>query len=334
MLEQTLFEQEIIVVDGGSQDDTLNIARSFNDDRIRVITDDSGKGIAGSLNIGLRAAKGKYIARMDADDICLPGRFAAQCKFLETNPDISACGTWAQTFQSNSWLLRPEAYPVSLDCHLVTSTPFVHPSMMWRAKDFSSRDLWYDETFTANEDFELWQRASEKIKFSNVQQPLLCYRLHGKNGHLNEMTKKVQRLLMDRAFKKLGVSFSKRALLLLDQRDNSALLSDASIECAMREIYAGFLSAIRNNARYDKRALAWHLLCHLRWIYFERARPRGAGKWAFDYTAYRLGLAAKAWIRFIPNENFDEYKVRLKRYWAFFKASPIAFTKKAIKRFI
>ncbi len=334
VLEQTLFEQEIIIVDGGSQDNTLGIIASFDDGRVRVIDDSSGGGIAASLNIGVKAARGKYIARMDADDISLPGRFASQCRFLEKNPNISACGSWAQTFQKGSWLLQPSALPECLDCHLVTSTPFVHPSMMWRAEDFTFNNLWYDETFTANEDFELWQRASEKIKFSNIPQPLLCYRLHDGNGHINEKTRKVQILLMDRAFKKLGISFSQNALLLLDQRDNSFILSDAEIALAMTEIYRGFLCAAKNNARYDKRALAWHLLCHLRWIYFERARARGASKRNFNHTAMRLGWFAKAWFDFIPDENFGDYRIRLKHYWKIFKASPLVFTKKVIRKLL
>lgn len=333
MLEQTMFEQEIIVIDGGSKDATLEIVKSFKDERIRVIEDQSKKGIAASLNLGIKSARGKYIARMDADDISLPGRLAAQFKFLEANPEFSACGSWAQTIQNSSGVLRPYANPDILECSLLTSTPFVHPSMMWRAEDFDSNQLWYDESYTANEDFELWQRASKNVKFSNVTQPLLCYRMHDSNGHQNELTRLTQLKLIDRAFKELGVAFSKKALLLLDQRNYSPFLSDKAIALAMNEIYRGFLKVVsENNTRYNKRALAWHLLCHLRWVYFERAYPRRAKKSAFNRTARKLGWAAKTWIEYVPEENFGEYKTRLKRYWSMFKASPVPFVRKAFAK--
>ena len=86
ILNQTYENWELILIDDGSQDDTLTIIKQFNDDRIRIYSDGRNRGLPGRLNEAVALSQGKYFARMDGDDICYPTRLASQVDFLEKNP--------------------------------------------------------------------------------------------------------------------------------------------------------------------------------------------------------------------------------------------------------
>ena len=98
ILSQTFTDFEFIIINDASTDSTKEIIESFQDSRIILINNEQNLGVAKSLNIGIATAKGKYIARMDADDISLPERFQTQFNFMEKNPDIDICGSWARMF--------------------------------------------------------------------------------------------------------------------------------------------------------------------------------------------------------------------------------------------
>jgi len=93
ILNQTYTDYEFIIVNDGSNDKTEEIILSYNDNRIRYIKNEKNLQIVKSLNRGIELAKGRYIARMDADDISLPRRFEKQITFMENNLEIGVCGT-------------------------------------------------------------------------------------------------------------------------------------------------------------------------------------------------------------------------------------------------
>src|SRR5579862_3641768 len=93
VLAQTFDDFELIVVDDGSHDATNKILSEIKDDRIRIINNPRNIGIVGSLNKAMNEARGRYIARMDADDIALPTRFAKQKQFLDLNSEVVVVGT-------------------------------------------------------------------------------------------------------------------------------------------------------------------------------------------------------------------------------------------------
>jgi glycosyltransferase involved in cell wall biosynthesis len=98
ILSQTMGDFEFFIVNDASTDSTAEIISSFNDRRIIRIENKINKGIAASANACMDAAKGEYIARMDADDISMPQRFKRQADFLDNNPETSMCGSWIKTF--------------------------------------------------------------------------------------------------------------------------------------------------------------------------------------------------------------------------------------------
>lgn len=94
ILTQTLGLFELLIVDDGSMDGTEAICRSFTDPRVRVHRYEENAGVIFALNTGIDLITTKYVARMDADDVALPSRLARQVAFLESRPDIAACGCW------------------------------------------------------------------------------------------------------------------------------------------------------------------------------------------------------------------------------------------------
>jgi glycosyltransferase involved in cell wall biosynthesis len=176
ILDQTLRELELIVVDS-SNDETRAILERLarSDARMRLVRRPP-RGLSSALNVGLSLATGKYIARMDADDVSMPERLAIQVDFLERNPAIGIVGSQACTIDKEGKRIR-EALPLPWtheDClrTIIRRSPLVHPSVMVRASVMEP----YAEDFRVAEDYELFSRLITKTRFANIPQALLDYR--------------------------------------------------------------------------------------------------------------------------------------------------------------
>lgn len=180
VLGQTFDDFEFIIVDDGSADRTFEIAMSYDDSRIRVVRMPSNVGLPDALNRGLDLAAGRYIARMDGDDISMPERFAKQVAYMDEHPTVGVCGTWARDIDQSGRVVadRPRRLGSQLDCYYWIPSPVIHPSVMMRA-DLAKR-LRYDRTVGAYvEDFDLWLRVVETgYRLHNLDEYLLLYRVH------------------------------------------------------------------------------------------------------------------------------------------------------------
>lgn len=177
VLTQTFSNFELLLIDDGSTDGSLPILQRYaaRDDRITLITREN-RGLVASLNEGITLARGKWLARMDADDISLPHRFERQIAWLnQTHADI--CGSWAQAFGTRSTMWR---YPLSheaCEVQLLFDVPVAHPAVMAHKNVF--RSLGYDSRFAQVEDYDIWQRAwAAGFTFANIDEALLRYRTH------------------------------------------------------------------------------------------------------------------------------------------------------------
>lgn len=217
---QTLSDYECIIIDDGSIDGTLQVVASFADDRIRLIKNSTNLGLAASLNCAMRLARGCYLVRMDADDICLPSRFERQVAFMETNQHISASGCWVETIGSCSEIWH---YPVgheAICCELLFGPPLAHPSMILRRESFQAADLWYDTSFRFAQDYDLWERASKQLQFANQPEILLQYRIHDDHERIKEDDEErfhFADLIRERQLKALRISFDEQELSLHSQ---------------------------------------------------------------------------------------------------------------------
>ncbi len=186
ILNQTFRDFELLVLlEYGSNAASRDIVENKKaDERVRVIENKETKlGLAESLNLGMKAAKGQYIARMDADDISLPKRFEKQVKYLDSHPDIVMCGTAMKGLYDDGHTddrgYFTDAGSIRFECML--GNPFGHPTVMWRREAFLQENLFYRNT-PYSEDFELWKRVVERFPCANLKECLLIYRLHGESA--------------------------------------------------------------------------------------------------------------------------------------------------------
>jgi glycosyltransferase involved in cell wall biosynthesis len=179
VIVQTYTDWEFIIINDCSTDRSMEIIRRYarQQDRIRVLENECNLGLAASLNKGIKAAGGKYIARMDGDDFSYKERFEKQVAFMEDNPAVDVLGTGAELFDQNGETLAYKNLPEThdeLSANIHKKCPFFHPSVIMR-KAFLKRSGGYNDRFRREEDFDLWSRMCRKATFHNLQEPLIRY---------------------------------------------------------------------------------------------------------------------------------------------------------------
>lgn len=178
ILNQTFTDFELIIVNDGSTNNAEEVVLSYKDDRIKYFKQEN-QGIVGALNNAWAKASGKYIARMDSDDIAYPEHFAKQVKFLEENPEYSLVGSWAKIIPSNNVIKLPQDIKVM---DLLADCMFIHPSIMFNKADFEKFNLQYETGFEYAEDYCMYARAVKYLKMTNLQEALLNYRVYPENS--------------------------------------------------------------------------------------------------------------------------------------------------------
>lgn len=180
VLHQTYKHFELLIFDDASNDRTVSLIESFHDSRISLFKKEKNTGYTNSLIMGMTAAQGKYIARMDSDDVCHPERFYKQVEFLEKNPQYGLVGSQLKTITSKE-NVQYWNYPISdVDIRLYTiiNSPLVHPSVMIRKDVLEKNQLNYDANYEPCEDYKLWVDLLKVTKAANLSEVLLYYRLH------------------------------------------------------------------------------------------------------------------------------------------------------------
>ncbi|HET7899144.1 MAG TPA: glycosyltransferase, partial [Flavisolibacter sp.] len=177
ILDQTFTGFELIVIDDASTDRTVQVIGELKDPRIRLIQKQKNSGYTDSLNQGIALARGRYIARMDADDISLPSRFEKQVNFLELHKDIAVCGTWYMEIPNNHIAKLPTEHE-DIKIGMLENNQLCHPSVMFKKDFFEANHLCYNRDFESAEDYELWTRLIAIGKLANLPDVLLHYRMH------------------------------------------------------------------------------------------------------------------------------------------------------------
>ena len=180
ILNQSFADFELLVYDDCSSDDTAEIVENYRDARIRLFTKPANTGYTDSLIMGIAAAKGKYIVRMDSDDICDLTRIEKQVGFLEHNPEYGIVGSWVRTIQDNG-LSHVWKYPVAhedITLYTLANAPFAHPSVTIRKEVLLTNDINYSKSYEPCEDYKLWTELLKVTKGKNLDEVLLQYRLH------------------------------------------------------------------------------------------------------------------------------------------------------------
>lgn len=177
-INQTYINIEIIVVDDKSEDSTLDILKQYGD-KITVIPVDKQNGLGNVINIGIRASQGKYIARMDADDIMYPTRLEKQIEYLESNPNCVAVGGQIDIIDENSNITGHREYAIEdrdIKKNRFLFQPFAHPAVTLRKSTIEDIGL-YPENMWKVEDVKFFLILSTKGEFHNLEDTVLKYRM-------------------------------------------------------------------------------------------------------------------------------------------------------------
>lgn len=219
VLAQSFTDFEFLVVNDGSTDQSSAILASYASERLRVIENSSNQGLAASLNIGLEQARGTYVARMDADDICHEERLGRQVTYMDSHPETVILGTNMTLFggaeQSEYW--RPESDRF-VKAHMLFASPFAHPTVMLRTSFLRQNNLSYDPSLKCAQDYDLWQRmlAIPGARSANLSDALIRYRQHDKS--ITETESALQDLtacgVREREIKSLQIEYSSEEIAL------------------------------------------------------------------------------------------------------------------------
>ena len=184
VVNQTFENWELIIINDCSKDKTSEILAEFSsqDERIKVHTNEVNLKLPASLNKAISLCCGKYIARMDADDICLPDRLEKQYKFMEENSDVALSSCRFMTVKNGVYIsggAGGRCDNEAIRALLLVTNPILHPGVIAKAEVMKKFN--YDTTLTCTEDLELWTRmAIENQKMQIIPECLLIYRLHDK----------------------------------------------------------------------------------------------------------------------------------------------------------
>lgn len=181
VLNQTFEDFELILINDGSTDDSLKIVQSYTDTRIQLIQNDQNLGLIKTLNKGIYASKGTYIARMDADDIAINNRFEIQVKYLNNHPNCVAVGSNVIQFGAVNQVTSLPLNFKEIELSLLFENCMAHPSVMIKSETVKKHQIKYREDLIHLEDWGLWLELLEFGEIHNIREPLLEYRIEGQN---------------------------------------------------------------------------------------------------------------------------------------------------------
>lgn len=184
ILCQTIPDFEFIIIDDCSTDNTVDIIQSYQDKRIKLVVNKENKGLGYSLNLGVSLSRGRYIARMDSDDVSMPHRFERQICYFKKKPNTLVLGSAVKSIGKRSlysYLFKsPYCFKPSDKKAINTITlfgaAFYHPSVMFNGEMMRQKGYNYNPDYTKAQDYELWSRIVWDNDVNNLDEALVCYR--------------------------------------------------------------------------------------------------------------------------------------------------------------
>jgi len=271
VLAQTCANFEFIIIDDGCSPKSKQTIDNFKDQRIVRLDNQKNIGLSASLNKGIALAKGEYVIRMDADDLCLPDRFQTQINFMDAHPEIDICGSWAKKIgHGTSYIIKQPINHESIKAGLIFRATLIHPSVIIRKTSWKKYGLAYNPSFKKAQDYELWTRAVKNCRFANIPKVLLHYRKKAKTHSfdINGNSKMYSINIRLRLLKELGLNPTKKEIELHQN------ISHFKIKGQLNNIRdcENWLTKINQSNNqlglYDNTALKqllaerWYSLCH------------------------------------------------------------------------
>lgn len=288
ILAQTFTDFELLVIDDGSTDGSVEVVRSYRDPRIRLECNETNWGIAKTRNRGIQLACGEYLAFLDSDDWAYPERLAKQAAFLDSHPDYAAVGAWVAWMDDKGHSLRRVKRKPVLSDEIAAQRLFQQgiENSASMARTAILRDYGHQEQYDVSSDFDLWARIAAKHKLATLPEVLVRRRLHG--GRITEEkahhVKDLRMAIYAAQLRTLGVAFTEtdleRHFLLRSMRKQKFTPDLAYLEWA--ETWLLRLQEVNQRAHsYPEPAFSgvlgrfwlkvcWYASTNLRWTAWQR----------------------------------------------------------------
>jgi hypothetical protein len=180
VLAQTFSDFELLVINDGSTDGSDKVVEEYSDPRVKLHHNSGNIGVPATLNRGLELATGEYVARLDADDICVPSRLARQVSYMDAHPDVGVCGSWVRIVGAHhGFVMRRPCGSEVIRAFMCLDNPLFHPTVILRKRILDDSGLRYRQTYPRAEDFDLWERVADVSLIDNIPAVLVGYRVHG-----------------------------------------------------------------------------------------------------------------------------------------------------------
>lgn len=179
VLEQSFTNFELLIIDNASTDNTVDEINKIKDKRIKLFINEVNRGQTYSINRGLSLSQGKYIARIDSDDLMRKDRLERQVEYLEKHPECVVCGSSVQIIDDYDNKVSIREYCTRNENIKFFSTfgcPFAHPAVMLRRETLVNNELTYNQKFKMAEDYDMWVRILQYGEGANISEPLTSYR--------------------------------------------------------------------------------------------------------------------------------------------------------------
>ena len=177
VLKQTFADFELLIFDDCSTDGTAARVQAMTDPRIRFFQNSRNLGRAGTDNAAIPHVRGEFIAKMDGDDLCCPGRLARQVAYLKGHPQVNMVGGWMQNFGASNYLNRYPATPEAAQVLTLFTPPIGNPSVMLRASLLREGNMRYDATLRQAEDYDFFARYLRELQIVTLPEVHIRYRV-------------------------------------------------------------------------------------------------------------------------------------------------------------
>lgn len=277
IISQSFKDWELLVInDYGSNDGTSELVKMYGvfDKRIKLIQADKRLGLAESINLGIRLAKGKYVARMDADDFSHVDRLKKQVALMEARPDVGLCGTWQHHYGPNcDWIHKATEDEKLLKARLIFWCDLCHSTLMLRKDEFIKNNLFYDSSYMA-EDYELWTRAMQHMTIVNIPEVLGEYKNDGTGitaNKFNALRIESGKITAKVLKSTLGIELTDAQAMLLNGWENQYKTKEQKRKALveLKHIYEQIWKANNEIHYFDSYALLQTLAAKWDWIKYD-----------------------------------------------------------------
>jgi glycosyltransferase involved in cell wall biosynthesis len=209
ILDQTYKDFELLLINDGSTDKSVEVIESFNDSRIKLVHNEQNINVESTLNRGLDLIDTEYIARMDSDDIAFPNRLQKQVEYMDKHPEVGVCSSWIHLFDAVEYDIQNPTDHDEIQCELLFHNVIAHPGVIMRKSLIDKYNLRYAK-YRYAEDLDMWMRCSFLFKLHNVPEVLLNYRISSNSvsqAHSQLQNESINKVLK-KNFEALGLNLN------------------------------------------------------------------------------------------------------------------------------